>query len=105
MAEKVGGRSEREEMPQVTEISHNKDLYRKEQEEITITRLRLDHTGLNGTMCKMVKSQVEECRSERKCGTHHITLQHVQNREGKTKRQGQIGRKGVEPDGDTGDRR
>ena len=31
MTEKVGGRSEREDIPQVTQISHNKDLYRKEQ--------------------------------------------------------------------------
>ena len=48
---------------------------RNRREEIIITRLRLDHTGLNGTMFIMVKSEVEECRG---CGVkenvEHIIL-------------------------------
>ena len=89
MTENVGGRSEREEIPQVTKISHNKDLYteRNRREEIITTKLRLDHTGLNGTMFLKGKSEVEECRG---CGVkenvEHIILHcnMYKNREGKT---------------------
>jgi len=48
---------------------------RNRREDIIITRLRLDHTGLNGTMFIMGKIEVEECRG---CGVkenvEHIVL-------------------------------